>query len=270
MPIFKHNGIEIFYIMKGEGEPLVLIHGFGTKHQGWNFQIPYFEKKMKVIALDNRGVGKSSRPDYPYTMDMFVEDIRLLLDHLNIKEKIHLCGISLGGMIVQNFVLKYPEKVKTLILCATSARYEPGPLLEGFKEVENERIEDIIQGLLPFIYSRAFVRKLKKDQDFFKSIKDDTLFISPMKDPTRFQDYVNQAEAMAAHDTRELLNNITIPTLIFSAKRDRVIPIPHQKFLHETIPNSKLEIMEGCGHGFIIEEPDKVNELMWNFIKENI
>ena len=86
IPIFKHNDIEINYIMKGKGEPLVLVHGFGTKYQGWNFQISYFKKRMKVIALDNRGVGKSSRPNYHYTMDMFVEDIKALLDHIT-KEK---------------------------------------------------------------------------------------------------------------------------------------------------------------------------------------
>ena len=160
--------------------------------------------------------------------------------------------------------------MKSLILCATSARYEPGPLLEGFKAVENTPIEDIIQGILPFMHSRAFIRKLKKDQDFFNSIKEDTIFISPMRDPTRFQDYMNQAAAMEAHDTRELLNKITVPTLIFGASKDRMIPIVHQEFLHEKIPNSKLEIIEGCGHGFTLEEPEKVNELMWNFIKENI
>ncbi len=270
MPLFKHDDIELYYLTEGEGEPLVLVHGFGTKHQAWNFQIPYFEKKMKVIALDNRGVGKSSRPDYPYTIDMFVEDIKHLLDYLNINEKIHLCGISLGGMIVQNFVLKYPNRVKTLILCATSAYYEPGPLLESFKAIETISLDERIQALLPFVHSRAFIRKLKKDRDFFNSIKEDTLFITPINDPTQFKDYMNQANAMATHDTRTLLNKIIVPTLIFSASKDRMIPLSHQEFLYEEIPNSKLEIIEGCGHAFTIEQPDKVNGLMWNFLKENM
>ncbi|MFX1459028.1 MAG: alpha/beta fold hydrolase [Promethearchaeota archaeon] len=270
IPIFKHNDVEINYIMKGKGKPLVLVHGFGTKYQGWNFQISYFEKKMKVIALDNRGVGKSSRPNYHYTMDMFVEDIKALLDHLNIQDKIHLCGISLGGMIVQNFVLKYPEITKTLILCATSAYYHPGPLLESFKLIKELDLEERVEALLPFTYSRAFIRKLKSDQKLFDSIKEDTLCITPMKDPTHFQDYMNQANAMFTHDTREFLDKIRIPTLIFGANKDRIIPSPHQVFLHEKIPNSKLEILKSVGHAFIIEMPEKVNELMWNFIKENM
>jgi len=269
IPIFKHDDIEINYIMKGKGEPLVLVHGFGTKYQAWNFQIPYFEKRMKVIALDNRGVGKSSRPNYHYTIDMFVEDIKALLDHLNIQDKVHLCGISLGGMIVQNFAVKYPEKLKTLILCATSAFYDPGPLFQSFELIKYLNLEEQVEALLPFTHSRTFLRKLKNDQQLFDSLKEDVLFITPMKDPTHFQDYMNQGNAMNTHDTREFLNKIRIPTLILGANKDRLIPYPHQEFLHEKILNSKLEIFKGCGHAFTIEMPEKVNELMWNFIKEN-
>lgn len=225
---------------------------------------------MKVIALDNRGVGKSSRPNYLYTIDMFVEDIKELLDHLDIQDKIHLCGISLGGMIVQNFLSKYPERVKTLILCATSAYYDPGPLMDSFKLIKEMTIEEQVGALLPFIYSRIFVRKLKNDPLLFDSIKDDTLFITPMKDPTHFQDYMNQANAMSTHDTRDILNKIRIPTLIIGASKDRLIPKHHQEFLHEKISNSRLEILNGCGHGFTLEVPELANELIWNFIKDNI
>ena len=270
IPIFKHDNIEINYFIDGKGEPLVFIHGFGTKYQGWNPQISYFKKKMKVIALDNRGVGESSRPNYPYTIDMFVEDIKILLNHLNIQDKIHLCGISLGGMIVQNFALKFPEMVKSLILCATSAYYTPGPLMESFELIRELSMEEKVEALLPFTHSRVFIKKLKEDQDLFDSIKNDSLFITPMRNPTRFQDYMNQANSMNTHDTRDLLKLIKIPTLIIGAQKDRLIPPLHQKFLHENIDGSKLEIIKGCGHAFTIEAPDDVNELIWNFIQENL
>ena len=120
MPIFKYNSIEINFLTEGIGEPIVFISGIGQKMSGWNFQIPFFKQKMRVITLDNRGVGKSSRPNYPYRMEMFVNDVKNLLDYLDIKEKIHLCGHSLGGMIAQHFALDFPEMVSTL-LCATAA-----------------------------------------------------------------------------------------------------------------------------------------------------
>ena len=97
MPTCKtDDGIEINYIIEGEGEPLVLIAGFGTKLQSWQYQIDFFKDKMTVIAIDNRGCGKSSRPDIKYTLEMYVDDIKHVLDDANITEKIHLCGISLG------------------------------------------------------------------------------------------------------------------------------------------------------------------------------
>ena len=103
--------VEINYQVTGEGEPLVLINGLGSKMNKW--QVEFFkQKKIKVICFDNRGVGKSSRPNYLYTMEMYVNDTKNLLDHLGINQKIHLCGISMGGMIAQQFVLKYPELVK--------------------------------------------------------------------------------------------------------------------------------------------------------------
>ena len=200
---------------------------------------------------------------------MFVEDIKSLLEHLNIQDKINLCGISLGGMIVQNFAIKHPKMLKTLILCATSAYYLPGPLMESFELIKDLTLEEQVDALLPFTYSRAFVKKLREDQGLFNSLKMDSLFITPMRNPTQFQDYMNQANSMSTHDTRDLLKNIKMPTLIIGAQKDRLIPPLHQEFLHEHIEGSKLVIFKGCGHAFTIEEPEKVNELIWSFIEEN-
>ncbi len=91
MPSFSYNDIKINYVMEGSGEPIVFVSGSFTKLQMWNYQIDFFRDKMTVVAFDNRGVGKSSRPDFPYTMEMFVKDLKHLLDHLCITEGIHLC-----------------------------------------------------------------------------------------------------------------------------------------------------------------------------------
>ncbi len=268
IPVFVKDDIKINYISEGKGEPLVLVHGFGTKLQGWQFQIDYFKNLMRVISLDNRGVGKSSRPDYPYTINMFVEDLHGLLDYLEIKEKIHLCGISMGGMIVQNFALKYPQKLKSLILCATSEKLGKGTykLIDGLKEIDYLTLEEKAFSLFPYIYSRKFQRKLIEDSKLFESIKDDIIFITPFRDPTTLKDYENQASAVEKHDTSNLLNKIKIPTLILGANRDRLIPLHHQKSLYEKIPNSTFEILKGNGHAFTIEDPIKVNNLIWKFI----
>lgn len=257
--------------MKGEGETLVLVHGFGCKLQAWHYQIKFFEKRMKVIALDNRGVGKSSRPNYPYTLDMFVEDINNLLTYLDISEKVHLCGISLGGMIVQQYALKYPEKLKSLILCATSEKLGVGVqmLVEGLKEMESLTPEEKVVNLFPFVFSRKFSRKLEEDKNLFNTIKEDMMFIAPTNNQTTIQDYENQKYAVEEHNTGNLLDKIRVPTLILGATKDRLIPLRNQQTLHEKIPNSKLEIIKGCGHGFTIEAPGRVNEIIWDYIKKH-
>lgn len=265
MPYFKHDGLDFYYISEGKGEPLVLISGLGSKNS-WDFQIPYFSKRMRVIILHNRGVGKSSRPDYPYTMTMYIDDIKALLDHLEIKENVHLCGISMGGMIAQHFVLKYPETVKTLILCATTAYHEEvSNVIDSQKEMVNSTLEQKFNVRVAALYSRPFRKKLKTDVQTYEILKDNF-----MVDPTRLQDYINQGATVGEHDTRDRLSTISQPTLILAGSEDRIIlGLHHSELLHEKVPNSILKIIEKTGHGFNVEEPDIVNKLIMDFINDN-
>ncbi|MBY9004916.1 MAG: alpha/beta hydrolase [Candidatus Lokiarchaeota archaeon] len=265
MAYFKHDGLEFYYIVEGKGEPLVLISGLGSKNS-WEFQIPYFSKTMRIITLHNRGVGKSSRPDYPYTMTMYIDDIKALLDHLEIKEKVNICGISMGGMIAQQFVLKYPEIVKKLILCATTAYHgEASSVINSQKEMANSTLEQKFKVRVAALYSRPFRKKLKTDVQTYEILKNNF-----MEDPTRPQDFINQGAAVRDHDTRDQLSKISQPTLILVGNEDRIIlGLHHSELLNDKIPNSTLKIIEKTGHGFIVEEADTVNELIRDFINED-
>ncbi|MFW9928853.1 MAG: alpha/beta fold hydrolase, partial [Candidatus Thorarchaeota archaeon] len=202
---------------------------------------------------------------------MFVGDIHNLLEHLEINEKFHLCGISMGGMIAQHYALKYPNELKTLILCATSEKLGKGSskIIDGLKEIDMLSREQKMLTLFPYVISRKFERKLREDKKLLDSIKNDVVFITPCKDPTRIRDYENQAVAVEKHDTSNLLDKIMVPTLILGANRDRLIPIHHQRSLSEKIPNAKLEEIKGCGHAFTIEKPHEVNEIIWDFINQH-
>jgi len=116
------NKVKICYQVQGEGYPVVLIHGFGSKKESFMAQVPALSQEFKVISFDNRGSGKSGRPNIPYTMEMFVDDIKALLDYLTI-DKVHLIGLSLGGMIGLNYVLKHPNTVNKLVLINTLAQF---------------------------------------------------------------------------------------------------------------------------------------------------
>jgi len=273
MPQFRYDDIEINYIKEGKGEPLVFIQGTNTKLEAWHYQIDFFKDKMIVIAFDNRGAGKSSRPDYPYTMDMYVEDTKNLLDHLNIQKEIHLCGFSMGGMIAQEFVLKYSNRVKTLILLATTEHIEPIKIDQTFQfynKFENMNFEEKLQVIIPLLYTNAFKRKLKKDEKLYRYLKKDMNPIVHSDDIPQLKDYINQYKALVNFDTRDLLNKIKQPTLIAVGSKDANSPPEKSKALHEKVPNSRLEIFENLKHGFIIEEPKKVNNLIWEFIKKHL
>lgn len=231
---------------------------------------------MTVIALDLRGVGKSSRPNENYTLDTLVEDIKDLLEYLKIQEKVHLCGFSNGGFIVQKFALKYPSLVKTLMLFE-SGPYVPPLTFEKFLEFletsfKNATPEKIIQIMLPNMFSLSFRKKLKRDKELFEFYKNDMGLVAQLKDPLRYQDYINQWMTIKDFDTRELLHKITQPTLIllvFKNDKERD-DLKEFEAILEKIPNSTIKLLEGIGHGLIIEAPEIVNSLMWDFLKVHL
>src|SRR5919197_4467347 len=104
MPPIAANGIELYYTEAGSGEPLVLVMGFGGDHLAWGFQLAAFSAHYRVVVFDNRGSGRSSAPDIPYTTPMMADDTVALLDHLGI-DRAHVLGVSLGGMIAQQIAL---------------------------------------------------------------------------------------------------------------------------------------------------------------------
>jgi len=273
MPSFSYNNIEINYIKEGSGEPIVFVSGTFTKLQMWNYQIDFFKDKMMVVALDNRGAGKSSRPDYPYTMDIFLEDLKHLLDYLNITEGIHLCGSSMGAMISQKFTLKYPKMVKTLILCASTIYYPPKTSDQNlivFNILKDLDLEQRVMFYFPLIYSRGFKKRLESDKEFFNEISKDMNFFSQLVEPPLYKDYINQNEALKNFDMRDSIKDIIQPTLILSGSKDKMSIPGEIQSMHEEIPNSKLEIIPGVGHAFNIEAPKETNRIIWNFIQEHL
>ena len=115
MPLHNENGVEIYYEIHGQGEPLVLIHGLGSSARDWELQIPAFSRNFQVIALDLRGHGRSEKTPGPYSMDLFARDTADLIQSLEIPIT-HLVGISLGGMVGFQMAVDYPGLVRSLVV----------------------------------------------------------------------------------------------------------------------------------------------------------
>ena len=271
----KVNGIKICYEIAGEGEPLFLVHGFGSKKESWIAQFPVLSKHFKVIRFDNRGAGKSDRPKGTYTMEVFADDIKGLIDYLGL-EKTNIAGWSLGGMIVQNFVLKYPEKVKKVVLINTNYGFpdEDGPLVYKNMRLEEEKQKKIDHVKAWWDAARTgYYIKFRKEMEANPSKKwyglwsaDDLIKESIIDTPTA-EDIETQADALKTHDTFDRLKTIKSPTLIVTASHDRLTPRSSMEEIHGQIPNSKFIIIDKAGHSSPLEKAPEVNQAIIDFLK---
>jgi len=273
------NGIKICYIAYGKNDsyPLICIHGFGSKKETWIAQIGDLSKFYKVIIFDLRGAGKSSRPDKPaYTMEMFADDIKGLMDFLNI-EKAHIMGRSMGGMIAQNFVLKYPEKVNKLILINTSAGMRNKESIEMFKRAQIERYK-LIQSDPEKVFWRdtrlGFHMKFRKQMEadpkkkFYGIWSVEDLIEYIKTNPSRPIDIENQAQAIKSHNTFERLSQIKNKTLLLTASHDKLVPKFFVEQIHQKMPNSIFKVIDKAGHESHYSRAPEVNKIILSFLQE--
>ena len=270
------NGIRICYDIHGEGEPLILIHGFTSKKETFVAQIPELLKYFKVIRLDNRGSGKSDRPNEAYSMDMFVDDVRGLMDYLEL-EKANILGYSLGGMIAQSFALKYPERLNKLILLNTMSQlHVTEEALEGYVQSRIKNYEEKLTdpeaaffNSAPLAYSYKFINILKADlkRKFHNAFSVEDLVKESTIDPATPQDIRNQVKSFLQFDVHDQLKNIQNSTLIICGKFDKQTPKRLSIKMHEQIPNSKLVVIE-AGHSANKEKAPEINRAIIDFLKD--
>ncbi|MFW9948966.1 MAG: alpha/beta fold hydrolase [Candidatus Thorarchaeota archaeon] len=269
----KIGDIKICYEILGEedGYPILLIHGFGVKKEVWMAQVPDLSKQFKVIRFDNRGAGKSDRPAGT-TMEKFADDTKKLLDFLKI-EKTHVIGWSLGGMIAQHFVLKYPEKVNKLVLIATVHEY---PTEEGPEIYKKMRLYELEIGAEKAFWETAranFYVTYRKEMEanpkkkFFGIWSAEDYIKMVSKDPPTPQDIINQAEALKTHHTLKRLKEIKNPTLLIAASNDRLTPKMSMEEMHREIPNSILIVIQKSAHFAPMTKTPEVNKPIIEFLK---
>jgi len=274
------NGIKICYKTLGKGDPVILVHGFGDRKEHWRAQIGDLSKHFTVIIFDNRSAGKSDRPDGDYTMEIFADDIAGLMDWLKIK-KTNIIGHSLGGMIVQNFALKYPNRINKIILINTSAGItppgaDPSQGIEMYKKSQITMIQEIKKDPINIFlnhakpaYSREFWKQMKNDiKKKFHGIwsVEDLIDEKLINGPTE-KSIVNQSEAFKSHNTYDRLNEIKNEVLILCADKDKSMPQSMCEKIHELLPNSKLIVIENAGHQSILEYPKIINQHIIEFLK---
>jgi len=264
MPHLHANGINLYYEEHGSGDPLILIMGFTVSSIGWRWNIPAFAQDFRTIAFDNRGVGQSDKPDMPYTMAMFADDTAGVLDGLGI-DQAHIFGISMGGMIAQEFALRHPQRVKTLILGCTNCGGSQAVLskdpdvLNLLAQVESV---DVQQAALVMTKVAVTPWFMQKHMDVLLQLNQLSL-----QHPTPQHGMVCQMRAIQGHDTYERLPRINVPTLVIIGKEDGLVPPENSVTLVQRIPNADLVILSNASHLFNIELPETTAEAVKGFIR---
>lgn len=268
MPRVGANGIDIYYEEHGEGEPLLLIMGWGGNAASWLPQVPGLAERFRVITFDNRGVGRTDAPDGPYSVRNMARDAAGLLDTLGI-EKAHVMGISMGGMIAQALAIEHPERVDALVLGCTSPGGNQSAGFDELRENIDSFYESTEQDSLNLGWFMEFMRMLWTEGALARAethLQD--FVLSLIRYPPTTHGLQHQATAVSEHDVYEQLSHIEQPTLVITGDDDPLIHPDNSTILAERIPRAELQVFAGLKHAFHLERPDLVNPMIIDFIHE--
>src|SRR5271156_1923217 len=259
MPFADNQGTKIYWDEQGTGAPILLIMGLGYPSAMWHRSRPALSASYRTIALDNRGSGQSDVPPGPYSIPLMASDAAAVLDAAGVT-KAHVFGVSMGGMIAQEFALQYPERVESLILGCTAPggpnalRAEPAAV-EMLKARTWMSREQAAEAAVPFIYDSATPRHL---------IDEDIAQRHPW--PTSAAGYLAQLQAILAWEPFSRLPQITAPTLVIHGKVDRLVPVGNGELIAARIPDAKLVLLERASHLFSTDQAEAAERAVFEFL----
>jgi pimeloyl-ACP methyl ester carboxylesterase len=260
MPKIQSNGINLYYEIHGEGQPLVLIHGLGSSTRDWEYQVQEFSKAYKVITFDLRGHGQSDKPAGPYSMSMFAADTIGLLRGLGI-DRAHVVGLSLGGGVAFQLAVDAPQMLKTLTIVNST----PELIVRSFKD----RL---------MVWQRIAIVKLLGMRKMGEVLSK-RLFIKPEHDAlrqifvTRWAEndqraYLDAMRALVGWSVTAQIGSIQCPTLVISADQD-YSPVPVKEEYTAKIPGAQLVVIPDSRHATPVEHPEQFNLVLQKFLAEH-
>lgn len=263
MPFAEVNGQRLYYEVHGAGDPLMLIGGIGSDHLTWALQLPGWSQRFKTVVFDNRDAGQSSQAAGTYHVSHMALDALALATLLEL-ESFHLLGGSLGGAIAQEMALSSPDRIRTLTLCMTWAGSGPWGVERARLTVAQARRtprEELLDTLMLMTLSEefyerpdavAYLRRMTVDQAH----------------PQSTEGFIRQIDAGGRHETRRRLPSLQMPVHVIGAERDMLVPVWKSREIAELIPGAKLTLLEGASHGIAIEDPERFNRTVLDFLTE--
>lgn len=264
MPKIDVNGISINYQIDGEGAPngtIVLINGLADDLLSWGFQVPALvDAGYRVLRFDNRGIGQSDRPAGPYSSRMLADDAKALVDSLGISG-FHLMGVSMGGMIAEEYALAYGSDLKSLTLACTYGT------ADAFCQTMFAMWADLAKAInVPFVM-RDVALWAFTGPFFNERPADASEFAAAMASlDMSLEAYLAQLAVIQKHDAIGRVGKIAAPTLVLAGEEDILIPVRLSKQLQQAIPGARWATVPG-GHACMWETPDPFNATFLDFVR---
>ena len=262
MPFTLASGTRIYWTKRGEGPPVLLIMGLSFTHEMWFRLTPaLLDAGYQTILFDNRGMGRSDTPPGPYRMRHMALDAVAVLDAAEV-ESAHVIGASMGGMIAQELAIRFPGRVRALLLGCTSSsglfgrwpewRYVPGLQIPRSASADRER---------------AFRRMLYADTTPDERVEEDIAVRCRCSwTPKGFW---SQLAGILLWSSFRNLPRITSQTLVIHGDHDRLIPPWNGRMVASRIPGARFHLVENAGHILTTDQPEQCNRLMLDFLAEH-
>jgi pimeloyl-ACP methyl ester carboxylesterase len=254
MPQAAFDGISLFYERRGAGEPVLLIQGMSGSHAAWGE--PFLNglgDDLDVVAYDHRGVGDSTPQTDPFTIVQLADDAAGMLDALE-WESAHVLGISMGGMVAQELALRHPDRIRTLTLGCTYPGGAEAQLADP--ALIQELAGALLSGDRELALRAGFKANLSAahvaDEGNWPAFQEMATAV-----PVAVPVIMLQMQAVMGHDTSARLGSIEAPTLVVHGTEDQMLPVVNGELIARLIPSARLELLDGVGHMFWWEEPER-------------
>ena len=250
------NGITTAFEISGSPESPVMVmsHSLGSSMRMWDQQWDALNSSFRLIRYDTRGHGESTSPQGPYSLDQLGDDLISLLDALEINSCVFV-GLSMGGMIAQNLGLRFPDRLRKLILCDTAAVIpdEAQPLWDGrLIRVRSLGMHSLVEETMERWFTAEWISKKPVAIDNIREI-----MLS-----TQVEGYCGCAAAIRQLDYIDQLKNLTLPTHIIVGESDASTPVAASRVIHSQIRHSTLSIIPSASHLSNVEQPARFNQLV--------
>jgi pimeloyl-ACP methyl ester carboxylesterase len=266
MPVVEANGIDVYYEVQGEGEPLVLIPYLAADQACYAFQVAEYAKHYRCYTVDLRGAGLSGKPDGDYTTDLLADDVAAFMQAAGIQDA-HVSGLSLGAAVGTWLAARHPDRVRSLSL--HSAWDSTDPFLRSVVEtwrIMARGLDSVTEMVIAGIFPWCLTPELYAARPEYVDSLSDFVRSRPMPPVDAF---LRQSGAVLAHDATAALGAIEAPTLITFGERDMVTSTRFAGPLSEGIAGSEVIVFANCAHAPIYEITDEFNQRTLQFLQRH-